>query len=122
MATMRHLLLAALLVACDSPGGGGVAGDAAGDASAAECPEGQFPDGYRCRCINDDEQEMSDEGVCECINPVMLEAAEECIHPDSDDDLDGLTNREELDLGTLWYDYDTDNDGLDDGVDPTPTG
>ncbi|RME31142.1 hypothetical protein D6789_03695 [Candidatus Woesearchaeota archaeon] len=39
-----------------------------------------------------------------------------------DADKDGLSESEERLLGTLPYDADTDNDGLLDGEDPTPTG
>ncbi len=38
------------------------------------------------------------------------------LDPDGDEDGDGLTNQEEIDLGTDPFDPDTDGDGLDDGL------
>jgi len=40
---------------------------------------------------------------------------------DPDGDNDGLSNIEEVNIGTDPYDADTDGDGLDDGEDPNPT-
>ncbi len=44
------------------------------------------------------------------------------IDPDGDPDNDGLTNQEEVDLGTDPDDADSDDDGLDDGLEVKITG
>jgi hypothetical protein len=122
---MRTIVLAALLaVACDEPGGGGGVArpDAGADASTDECPEHahDFGDGEGCVCLSINMHWLN--GECVCNDPEALEWEAQCLVPWADDDGDSLTNEEEVEGCTLWYEADTDKDGDFDNEDPSPCG
>lgn len=90
--------LAVLVSGCDSPGGGG---------------------GVQNPCLNPEQHPV--EGVCECVDTTLITYESACLEPDGDEDLDTLTNQEEIDLGTDLGRVDTDGDGAADPNDSAPT-